>query len=113
MKMTLLFSCLVSASLLGCTSDAGMVGVTVQGNGKIVSNPQGIECDSTGGDCDALLGASYVLYAEPAAGAHLDHWEGDELCTRRGQAAVVVTVTPEHKVKCTAVFADGSTANTP
>lgn len=115
MKLPSLCVVLSSASLLfgGCLLDNGIVDITVQGEGRVISNPQGITCSNAGGDCEAQLGSSYVLYAEASSGSHFDHWAGDELCTRRGQASVVVSVVPERKVSCTAVFTADQANNTP
>lgn len=120
MKMfaTLCFSLLSTSALLsggallsGCAIETGLVDITVKGDGQVVSNPHGITCNASGGACDAQLGSNYVLYAEPAGGSHLDHWEGDELCTLRGRATVVVSVSPSHEVTCTAVFASDTDTN--
>ena len=101
-------------ALPACQGVGGEVGIKVQGSGTVRSNPQGIDCSATGGDCEAQLGSSYVLEASPDSGFHLDHWEGDDECTKQGTASIVVSLPPKHKVTCTAFFvADPATSSTP
>jgi hypothetical protein len=89
------------------------VQVTVQGRGLVRSNPAGVVCDNTGGTCSINLGRTYVLLAQPSAGAHFDHWEGDERCTAPNTATVTIGDAPDHNVDCTAIFADDTAPATP
>ncbi len=107
------FSSLFVAGALfagGCERSEGEARIAVQGPGRVTSNPEGISCasDSPKEACEAELGRSFVLTAVPGENAHFDHWEGDELCVAARQATVAISKAPEHKLECTAVFADGA-----
>ena len=113
MKTTSMRTFLICGALLsvaGC-GELGETKLTVKGPGQVRSNPAGIHCQAAAGDCSAELGESYILSAEPNAGAHFDHWEGDVLCTEGARATVVISRAPRHVVSCTAVFADGEAAS--
>ena len=111
MKKLRSFSSLFVAGALfagACAMPTGEVKITVQGKGRVRSNPEGIACasDSAAADCEAQLGRSFVLTAVAATNAHFDHWEGDELCEQVKQATLAISKAPDHKLECTAVFTD-------
>jgi len=109
---TFLFTCAAFLGTSGCFGVGG-IEVTVRGPGQVRSNPAGIDCNESGGDCAAQIGESYILSAVANAGAHFDHWEGDELCTESARTTVVISRGPKHTVACTAVFADGAATADP
>lgn len=74
------------------TSSAPRLTVVVEGTGRVLSTPAGIDCP---GKCSATFapGTKVSLAATPAEGWKLDAWKGD--CTG---ASCEVTVTKETKV---------------
>jgi uncharacterized protein YjiK/Fe-S cluster biogenesis protein NfuA len=73
--------------------------VTVEGPGRVTSNPSGIDCDT---NCSSTYDESTVvsLTAIPDSGFSLDHWEG--ACS----GANVCSVTMDSVQSVTAVFAE-------
>jgi hypothetical protein len=98
-----LIASLVLASLAGCADD-DTVRVTVNGHGRVRSNPAGIDCSDVGGRCEEVLGLQFVLVAEPATGMRFSGWSGDGPCNGASRATLVVYDEPEEGFACTASF---------
>jgi hypothetical protein len=71
--------------------------VVLQGSGRVVSSPAGIDCGAT---CSSQFdtGTSVSLVATPAAGWRFSGWSGD--CTGSGQCAIALAA----DVAVTAIF---------
>jgi hypothetical protein len=111
-RFALLLPCAALAAVLGCDA-TGEVQIAVSGNGRVRSDPAGIVCSDSGGDCNAQLGRSYSLSAEPYTGAHFDHWSGDSLCVSQNRPTIIVSIAPAHKLDCTAAFVDDDATTPP
>lgn len=65
--------------------DLNQLTVIVNGNGTVISTPEGISCRQSSGTCSALFGATTTaLDAHPDPNNEFDHWEGD-CAAYRGQ----------------------------
>jgi uncharacterized repeat protein (TIGR01451 family) len=75
--------------------------VTAAGNGKVTSNPAGIDCGLGSTTCQAMYnnGTVVTLTATPAAGARFDHWEKG--CTGTSPSC---SVTVNSNISVRAVF---------
>jgi hypothetical protein len=85
----------------GCTAPpTADLSVSVAGQGRVVSEPAGLDCGAT---CRAAypLGAQVQLHAAPAPGWRLSSWRGDAGCGARGAAVVSADLA------CEAVFVEG------
>jgi len=74
--------------------------VNIEGEGKVTSRPEGIDC---GSDCDETFekDASVILKAEPAEGYTFKRWEED--CTDCGDSTEC-SITMDGDKVCKAVF---------
>lgn len=80
--------------------------VTKTGNGKIISQPTGIDCGTT---CTSSLnaGSSVILTATPDTGSTFTSWSGD--CSGTSANA---TLTMDAAKNCTATFSTSTTTGT-
>jgi hypothetical protein len=97
----------------GCKSRS--VKITIDGAGSVVSNPEGIDCQTNDTSrCEAELGRAITLTAIPDPTVEMNAfngWQGDDLCSAadvQERPTIVIQDEDEEGFSCTATFASAN-----